>query len=93
MNFTSNDTYTNALVFIIASVVIFQSFDAIDFYFQSQALNKYVACANVFSLGILSLMFGVFLVFVIEALGKGCLLIATIDSEVYLFCMRKNSYV
>jgi O-antigen/teichoic acid export membrane protein len=50
INFTSNDTYTNTLVFIIASATIFQSFNVIDFYFQSKVLSKYVVYANIISL-------------------------------------------
>jgi O-antigen/teichoic acid export membrane protein len=50
VNFTSNDQYTNMLVFIIASATIFQSFNVIDFYFQSKVLSKYVVYANVISL-------------------------------------------
>lgn len=50
INFTSNDTYTNVLVFIIASATIFQSFNVIDFYFQSKVLSKYVVYANIISL-------------------------------------------
>lgn len=49
-NFTSNDTYTNTLVFIIASATIFQSFNVIDFYFQSKVMSKFVVYANVISL-------------------------------------------
>jgi O-antigen/teichoic acid export membrane protein len=50
VNFTSNDTYTNSLVFIIASATIFQSFNVIDFYFQSKVLSRYVVFANIISL-------------------------------------------
>lgn len=50
VNFTSNDMYTNTLVFIIASATIFQSFNVIDFYFQSKVLSKYIVYANVISL-------------------------------------------
>jgi O-antigen/teichoic acid export membrane protein len=53
---TSNDNYTNILVFIIASSTIFQSFNVIDFYFQSKVLSKYVALANAISLGISSIV-------------------------------------
>jgi O-antigen/teichoic acid export membrane protein len=49
-NFTSNDTYTNILVFIIASATVFQSFNVIDFYFQSKVMSKYVVYANIISL-------------------------------------------
>ncbi len=56
VNFTSNDTYTNTLVFIIASATIFQSFNVIDFYFQSKVMSKYVVYSNFISLFISSLI-------------------------------------
>jgi len=56
VNFTSNDHYTNMLVFIIASATIFQSFNVIDFYFQSKVMSKYVVYANVISLLISSIV-------------------------------------
>lgn len=54
--FTSNDTLTNSLIFIIASSTIFQAFNVIDFYFQAKVLSRYVVFANVFSLLISSLV-------------------------------------
>lgn len=56
INFTSNDSYTNTLVFIIASATIFQSFNVIDFYFQSKVLSKYVVYSNMISLLVSSLV-------------------------------------
>jgi O-antigen/teichoic acid export membrane protein len=56
INFTSNDSYTNTLVFIIASATIFQSFNVIDFYFQSKVLSKYVVYSNMISLLVSSLI-------------------------------------
>jgi len=56
VNFTSNDSYTNMLVFIIASATIFQSFNVIDFYFQSKVLSKYVVYANIISLFVSSIV-------------------------------------
>ena len=50
INFTSNDVDTHILVFIIASATIFQSFNIIDFYFQSKILGKFVAYTNFISL-------------------------------------------
>ncbi len=50
VNFTSNDKFTNILVFIIASAVIFKSFNVIDFYFQSKVMSRYVVFANTISL-------------------------------------------
>jgi len=50
VNLTSNDTYTNTLIFIIASATIFQSFNVVDMYFQSKVMSKYIVYANVISL-------------------------------------------
>lgn len=56
VQFTSNDTFTNTLVFIVASATIVQSFNVIDFYFQSQVLSRYVVFANIGSLLISSII-------------------------------------
>ena len=56
VNFTSNDAYTNLLVFIIASATVFQCFNVIDFYFQAKVLSKYVVFANIISLAISSIV-------------------------------------
>ncbi len=56
IQFTGNDSFTNLLIFIIASATIFQSFNAIDLYFQSKVLSKYVALANTISLGLSSVI-------------------------------------
>ena len=50
IHFTSNDHFTNVIIFIIASATIFQSFNVIDMYFQSKVMSKYVVYANVISL-------------------------------------------
>ncbi len=55
VNFTSNDTLTNTLVFIIASATVFQSFNVVDMYFQSKVMSKYVVYANIISLLISSI--------------------------------------
>lgn len=54
--FTSNDRYTNLLVFIIASATIFQAFNVIDMYFQSKVLSKYVVFSNIISLFVSSII-------------------------------------
>ena len=56
VNFTSNDTYTNTLIFIIASATIFQAFNVVDFYFQAKVLSKYVALTNAMTLFISSVV-------------------------------------
>ena len=50
INFTSNDRETNALVFIIASATIFQSFSVVDMYFQSRVLSRYIVYSSLISL-------------------------------------------
>lgn len=55
IQFTSNDQTTNILIFIIASGTVFQSFNVIDFYFQSKVLSRYVVYANIISLFLSSL--------------------------------------
>ena len=52
----SNDYQTNSLIFIIASATIFQSFNVIDFYFQSKVLGKFVVLANSLTLFISSII-------------------------------------
>lgn len=56
INLTSNDSFTNILIFIIASATVFQSFNVIDFYFQSKVLSRFVVYANVISLLISSII-------------------------------------
>jgi len=46
---TNNDSFTNLLIFIIAIGIIFQSFDVIQFYFQSRVLSKYTVYAQIFA--------------------------------------------
>jgi len=54
--FTSNDNKTNTLIFIIASALIFQSFNVIDFYFQSKVMGKFIVYANLISLFVSSII-------------------------------------
>lgn len=56
VQFTSNDGYTNVIIFITALATIFQSFNVIDFYYQSTVMSKYVALANTVCLMLSSLM-------------------------------------
>ena len=49
IRFTNNDDFTNLLIFIIVIGTIFQSFNVIDFYFQSKVLSKYTVYAQIFS--------------------------------------------
>ena len=52
--FISTDNYTNILIYIISLSIIFQSFNVVDFYFQSKILSKYVVYINTISLFISS---------------------------------------
>jgi len=56
VSFMSNDNYTNTLFFIIASATLFQTFNIIDFYFQSKVLSRYIVYANTIGLLISSLI-------------------------------------
>ena len=54
--FTSNDDTTNLYIFVIASGIIFQSFEVVDFYFQSQVLSKFVSLCKMTQLFFSSLI-------------------------------------
>jgi O-antigen/teichoic acid export membrane protein len=54
--YTTNDHATNLYIFIIASGMIFQSFEVIDFYFQSKVLSKFVSLCKMTQLLLSSLM-------------------------------------
>lgn len=56
VNLTSNDKFTNSLIFIIGSATIFQAFNVIDFYFQAKVLSKYVVYAKIITLSISSVI-------------------------------------
>ena len=62
IQFTSNDHATNLYIFIIASGLIFQSCQVVDFYFQSKVLSKYVSICKMSQL-LLSSIVKLFLVF------------------------------
>lgn len=56
IQFTGNDATTNLYILIIASGLIFQSFEVIDFYFQSKVLAKYVSICKMVQLALSSLI-------------------------------------
>lgn len=56
IQFTGNDATANLYILIIASGLIFQSFEVIDFYFQSKVLAKYVSICKMVQLALSSLM-------------------------------------
>lgn len=56
MQFTSSDHTTKLYIFIIACGSVFQSFEVIDFYFQSKVLSKFVSICKLIQLFISSLI-------------------------------------
>lgn len=56
VQFTSNDATTNLYIFIIASGLIFQPFDVVDFHFQSKVLSKYVSIAKLIQVTLSSML-------------------------------------
>jgi O-antigen/teichoic acid export membrane protein len=52
--FTSNDSQTNLFIFIITAGLIFQSFEVVEFYFQSQVMAKVVSICKVVQLAMSS---------------------------------------
>lgn len=56
VQFTSNEATTNLYIFIIASGLVFQSFDVVDFYFQSRVLSKYVSISRLIQLALSSIL-------------------------------------
>lgn len=56
LRLTSNDSTTNLYIFIIGSGTLFQSFEVIDFYFQSQVLSRFVSYCRLTQLLISSLL-------------------------------------
>lgn len=56
VRFTSSDSYTKLLIFIIAGGMIFESLKVIDFYFQSQVLGRFSSAAGICALCASSLL-------------------------------------
>ncbi|CAN2038978.1 O-unit flippase [Candidatus Magnetomoraceae bacterium gMMP-15] len=56
LQLTSNDAFTQLLVLIIAGGILFQSFNVIDFYFQSRVESKFITIARGCSLFVSSAM-------------------------------------
>lgn len=54
--FTSNDQLTNLYIYIIASGMIFQSFEVVDFYFQANVRAKFVSICKMVQLFLSSLL-------------------------------------
>ena len=56
VRFTDNSSTINTYIAIIAFGLIFQSFEVVDFYFQSVVLSKHVATCKIFLITISSLL-------------------------------------
>ena len=56
VQFTGNDATANLYIFIIGSGLIFQSFDVVDFHFQSKVLSKYVSISRLIQLALSSIL-------------------------------------
>lgn len=54
--FTKDDYYTNSLIFILVFGLLFQSFNVIEFYFQSQVASKYIFIVNTCALIVSSVL-------------------------------------
>ena len=54
--FTTNDNKTNFFIFIVAIGLIFQSFEVVDFYFQSQVMAKIVSICKMTQLALSSII-------------------------------------
>ena len=54
--FISNDATTNLFIFIIAAGLVFQSFEVVEFYFQSQVLAKIVSICKAIQLALSSII-------------------------------------
>ena len=52
----SNDNQTNLFIFIITAGLVFQSFEVVEFYFQSQVLAKIVSICKVIQLALSSII-------------------------------------
>jgi len=89
----SNTPETSILILIIASATIFQSFNVIDFYFQSKVLSKFVVLANVISLVISSVIKVIFLLneASLIAFASMSLFDAFILASGYVYFYLKNS--
>jgi O-antigen/teichoic acid export membrane protein len=54
--FISNDATTNLFIFIIATGLVFQSFEVVEFYFQSQVLAKIISICKFIQLALSSII-------------------------------------
>lgn len=92
--FTSNDATTNLFIFIIAAGLVFQSFEVVEFYFQSQVLAKINSIAKIIQLA-LSSVFKIY--FVLTEAELICFVLVTVFDALSLalsffiaYQLRKN---
>jgi O-antigen/teichoic acid export membrane protein len=94
VNLTVNSFQTNLFIFLIASSIIFQSFNVIDLYFQSKILSRYVVYANIASLSFINIIKITFILFGISL--EGFIYIVLFESFViaisyiYIYQYKKN---
>lgn len=87
--YTGNDAATNLYIFIIASGLIFQSFNVIDCYFQSQVLSKYVSICRLVQLGLSSVLK---LYFIFTQADLLCFVLVTLIDQISLSFSLSFSY-
>ena len=92
--FTRDASFTNVLIFIFATTTIFQSFNVIDYYFQSEVKSKFVVYCKTFQTFI-SAAFKLYLVFIkatllwfVIALSFDALVLAL--GLVFIYFKQKN---
>lgn len=82
--FTNNDATTNLFIFIIACGLVFQSFEVVEFYFQSQVLAKLISICKIIQLSLSSLI-KIYLV-ITEAELIWFVLVTTVDALSLAIC-------
>lgn len=94
MFFANNDAYTNLMIIIIASSMIFQAFNVIDFYFQSKVLSKYIVYVNFFSLLLSSLIKVILILYQAPLIAFVCMIVFDniILSLGYIYVYKKQGY-
>lgn len=86
---TSNDSTTNLYIFIIGSGTLFQSFEVIDFYFQSQVLSKFVSFCRLTQLLISSVLKLYFILVEAELI---CFVVVSLIDQVTLAILLYFAY-
>lgn len=82
---TKNDLFTNLIILIIASNILFQGFNVISFYFKAKVLNKYVVISNIISVIIINFI-KIILIFIKAPLIYFAIVIV-LNSLINAFCL------